>query len=46
MKTIIIKLITKQGARHQYTGLFACPIDAIIDAAGRFDIVRIVACVA
>lgn len=46
MKTIIIRLMTRQGQRHQYTGLFACPIDAIIDAAGRFDIVRICACVA
>lgn len=46
MKTIIVKIITKQGERHQYTGLFSCPIDAIIDAASRFDIGRIVACVA
>lgn len=46
MKTIIIKLTTKQGQRHQYTGLFACPIDAILDAAERFEIGRIFACVA
>lgn len=46
MKTIIIKLVTKQGQCLSYTGLFNCTIDAVIDAGNKFEIRRIFACVA
>ena len=43
MKTINVKIITKAGERHQYTGLFASTIDAVLDAIERFDIRNIYA---
>jgi hypothetical protein len=46
MKTIKIKLKTKRGERVTYTGLFACTIDAVIDATERFEVRSIFACVA